>query len=91
MTNVRVLKAAPTEVKPKLCKDCKWAHRAFLDKLSGSWFFTRCHHPDAQLKSSSDMVCGDPLCKMPFCDLERSFTNRPCGPEGKLWEPKRKS
>ena len=68
----------------RLCKDCKWYKKDWLQHLIGSGdTFDRCVHP---------IVCGNVVTGGStglYCDTQRRFHE--CGMEGKYFEPKRTS
>jgi len=78
----------------KLCKDCKWSKRLWFWWITGSKenrkFFFYCVHPRMRNTSlKRNQVDGNPIEKamsVQKCLSEREFTDRPCGPDGKLWE-----
>ena len=65
----------------RLCKDCKWYRKDWLEHLIGTGdTFDLCFNPIA----CGNFVTG--RSKGRYCNTERSFHQ--CGAEGKLWEAK---
>lgn len=66
----------------KLCKDCKHARPVPRWKILGwgdtRWQFGKCGH-----QNLSNPVNGTPIDSFDF-----ARSRPPCGPEGKLWEPR---
>jgi hypothetical protein len=70
----------------KLCKDCKWYRKDWLNHLFGMG-----HHHDmcASPNTTKNLVTGH---DNRFCDMLRSIRwqdlDYSCGPDGKFWEEK---
>lgn len=73
----------------KLCKDCKWAHRGWLDIFFlSNWKYAKCANPNTEsYGGETNPVTGvvTPV-RDPFCENARIYDT--CGPEGKLFEAK---
>ena len=66
----------------KLCKDCKWYKKNWIEHLSGSGDqFDKCMNPIL----NGNLVTGK--YKGVFCDTARNYGIR-CGKEGRYWEAK---
>lgn len=59
-----------------MCKDCEWRR---VD-ISGQQF-SRCQHP---------LVVNPGSGEGSFCSIERRYKHTPCGPSGRLFEPRRR-
>lgn len=62
----------------KLCKDCKYSTRALLDTAE----MAECRHEKTVFVS---LVTGAQIYPNVLCYAFRG-ADKPCGPEGKLWE-----
>ena len=68
------------------CKDCKHVVKGFMFFDSSLW---KCK--TAMLSVRVSLVDGKQKASpnvFQFCDSKRRYDSDPCGPEGRLWEPK---
>jgi hypothetical protein len=64
------------------CKDCKFMRKGWTMPLS----LALCGHPSAISLDGSYLTNATP--RRSYCSSMR-YESRPCGPNGKLWEPRR--
>jgi len=73
------------------CKDCKFAERAWFQSAFGldpcTW--ADCEHPAAYHTEPPHVVSGKPRSGQQYCAVMR-LERQPCGPEAKLFEPRKK-
>lgn len=65
------------------CKDCKFMRKQFLLPLSS----TLCFHPSAVKLDVTYLVDAHGT-TFKYCTTMR-YASEPCGPDAKLWEPRR--
>ena len=69
----------------KLCKDCKWYKKSWVEHLTGGGDrFDTCHNPVLSGNLVTGKVKGGH-----FCDMMRRNYGRGCGEEGKYWEARK--
>ena len=70
----------------KFCRDCKYISFWFVDP---DWKLKKCHHPSLLLPDIN-LVTGQQEHLVVSCEDMRYtlVVPTPCGPEGKLWEPR---
>lgn len=73
----------------KLCRDCKWHRLSFMDRLLGFGKFAKCAKPELQLSGSGYPLVNGGSSELTYCATQRE-RKLGCGPEGKMWEPKRR-
>ncbi len=72
----------------KLCKDCKYAHTDFFNRLFGQYDFAHCRRP---FFKSINPVTGKPEYHRTYCAVERENFGSldTCGSEAKYFEEKK--
>ncbi len=74
----------------KLCKNCKWYKKDWLDFGSGR--YSRCLNPKTlpKPKTKLSLITGKSVFIpgiIPFCAIERTYTfSQTCGPQAKFYE-----
>jgi hypothetical protein len=70
----------------KLCKDCKWYRKSWIEHIV---FRTNRYDMCASPNTCKDLITGN---ERRFCDTLRrksyEMLDYSCGPEGKFWEAK---